>query len=77
MSFLSLTNKNEKNLIEILGSNFCNIIIDYVIFFSEELKMLDNNLDEQNTNCFDFFKLVNKYFERTIIKEINEIKKMI
>ena len=75
ISFLSLTNKNEKNLIEILGSNFCNIIIDYVIFFSEELKILDNDSDENNS--FDFFKLVNKYYEITIIKEINEIKKII
>ena len=75
ISFLSLTNKNEKNLIEILGSNFCNIIIDYAIFFSKKLEILDNNSDENNS--FDFFKLVNKYYERTIIREIHEIKKLI
>ena len=73
ISFLSITNKNDKNLIEILGSNFFNIIIDYVIFFSEELKMLSNDSAEKNT--IDFFILVTKYYERKRI--VNEIKEII
>ena len=72
ISFLSITNKNDKNLIEIFGANFCNIIIDYVVFFSEELKLLDKNVDENKS--VDFFILVNKLYEsRPISTEINEI----
>ena len=75
-SFYSLTNKNNNNLIEIFGPNFCNIIIDFVIFFSEELKKLDNDL--KDTNIIDFFILVNKYYEIPgITNEINEISEII
>ena len=75
-SFYSLTNKNNNNLIEIFGPKFCNIIIDFVIFFSEELKKLDNDL--KDTNIIDFFILVNKYYEIPgITNEINEISEII
>lgn len=67
ISFLSLSNKNEKNLIELLGANFCNVIIDYVIFFSEELNLLNNDL--ANKNVINFFILVNKYYENPEIKD--------
>ena len=70
----SLSYGNDKNLIELLGANFCNIIIDYVIFFSEELKSLDNDLGDKN--IIDFFILVNKYYEtREISFEIYDIIK--
>ena len=70
----SLSFRNDKNLIELLGANFCNIIIDYVIFFSNKLKLLDNDLGDKN--IIDFFILVNKYYEtREISFEIYEIIK--
>ena len=76
ISFLSITNRNDKNWIEIFGANFCNIIIDYMIFFSKELKSLDNNID--NNNAIDFFILVNNLYERRPINsEISEIRKVI
>ena len=76
MSFLSISNKNDKSFIELFGANFCNTIIDYVKFFSEELKQLDN--DSANNNLIDFFILINKYYEtHEIINEINEITKKI
>jgi hypothetical protein len=68
ISFLSLSNKNDKNLIEILGANFCNVIIDYVIFFSEELNLLNNDLADKSV--INFFILVNKYYETPEIKDI-------
>ena len=68
ISFLSFSNKNDKNLIEILGANFCNVIIDYVIFFSEELNLLNNDL--AGKNVINFFILVNKYYETPEIKDI-------
>ena len=72
ISFSSNTNRNEKNLMMTLGSNFCNTIIDYVTFFSEELSIIDKNTDENN--AIVFFKLVNKFYEsKPIINEINEI----
>ena len=67
ISFLSISNKNDKNLIEILGANFCNIIIDYAIFFSEELNLLNNDL--AGKNVINFFILVNKYYETPEIKD--------
>lgn len=67
ISFLSLSNKNEKSLIELLGANFCNVIIDYVIFFSEELNLLNNDL--AGKNVINFFILVNKYYETPEIKD--------
>ena len=77
-SFYSLTNKNNINLIELFGPNFCNIIIDYIIFFSEELKILDKDLNENQNSVLDFFILVNKYYEIPgIINEINEISDII
>ena len=70
----SLSYRNDKNLIELLGANFCNIIIDYVIFFSDKLKLLDNDLGDKN--IIDFFILVNKYYEtREISFEIYDIIK--
>ena len=76
ISFLSMSNKNEKNLIELLGSNFCNIIIDYVIFFSEELNLLDNDLADKNV--INFFIFVSKYYDTPKIKdEINDIIKKV
>ena len=71
-----MSNKNEKNLIELLGSNFCNIIIDYVIFFSEELNLLDN--DTADKNVINFFIFVSKYYDTPKIKdEINDIIKKV
>ena len=68
------SNKFEKNLIEILTSNFCNTIIDYVIFYTEELKLL--KIDSPDENLINFFNLVNKYYETQEIKnEINKIVK--
>ena len=55
-------------MIELLGANFCNIIIDYVIFFSGELKLLNNDLASENV--INFFILVNKYYETPEIKDI-------
>lgn len=71
LSFTSL--KHEKNLIELLTSNFCNTIIDYVSFFCEELKLLD--LDSPDERLIDFFTLVNKcYKSKDINNEIREFK---
>ena len=55
-------------MIEILGANFCNVIIDYVIFFAEELNLLNNDL--AGKNVINFFILVNKYYETPEIKDI-------
>ena len=71
LSFYS--NKNEKNLIELLTSSFCNSIIDYVNFFTEKLKLLDD--DSANKTVFDFFKIANKYYEDSDIN--NEILEII
>ena len=74
MSFLSVSNKNDKNFIELFGANFCNIIIDYVIFFSKELQMLDSDLSHDN--LIDFFILAIKIYETPeITNEINDIIK--
>jgi hypothetical protein len=73
LSIASFSYKNDKNLIELLGAKFCNIIIDYVIFFSEELKLLNNDLADKNV--IDFFILINKYYETEISNEINDIIK--
>ena len=74
MSSLTSANKNDKNLIELFGANFCNGIIDYAIFFSKELELLDNDLN--NNNIIDFFVLGNKIYEnQSIINQINEIIK--
>ena len=71
-----LSNKNEKKLIEILASSFCNTIIDYAIFFSEELKLL--KIDSSDKKLVDFFNMANRYYETQEIKnEINEISKKI
>ena len=70
------SNKNEKKLIEILASSFCNTIIDYAIFFSEELKLL--KIDSSDKKLVDFFNMANRYYETQEIKnEINEISKKI
>ena len=70
------SNKNEKKLIEILASSFCNTIIDYAIFFSEELKLLKINSSDKK--LVDFFNMANRYYETQEIKnEINEISKKI
>ena len=53
------SNKNEKNLIEIFTSSFCNNIIDYVNFFVEKLKLL--NVNSPDEKVIDFFNLANKY----------------
>jgi hypothetical protein len=74
LSFSS--NKLEKNLIEILTSSFCNSIIDYVIFFSEELKLL--NEEKPDERLIDFFNLGIKFYEtQDIYNEICEIRKKI
>ena len=68
------SNKNEKNLIELLTSSFCNSIIYYVNIFTEKLKLL--NYDTPDKNAFDFFKLANKFYEDSDINnEIFEIIK--
>ncbi len=74
MSFSS--NKLEKNLIEILTSSFCNSIIDYVIFFSEQLKLL--NEEKPDERLIDFFNLGIKFYKtQDIYNEISEIRKKI
>ena len=74
LSFSS--NKLEKNLIEILTSSFCNSIIDYVIFFSEELKLL--NEEKPDERLIDFFNLGIKFYKtQDIYNEISEIGKKI
>ena len=68
------SNKNEKNLIEIFTSSFCNNIIDYVNFFVEKLKLL--NVNSPDEKVIDFFNLANKYHEDSNINnEIIEIIK--
>lgn len=68
------SNKNEKNLIELLTSSFCNSIIDYVNIFTDKLKLLND--DNPDKTAFDFFKLTNKFYEDSDIKnEIFEIIK--
>ena len=63
------SNKYEKSFIDILSSSFCNIIIEYVIFFSEELKQL--NVEAPDERLIDFFNLGIKFYEtQDIYKEI-------
>ena len=70
------SNKLEKNLIEILTSSFCNSIIDYVIFFSEQLKLL--NEEKPDERLIDFFNLGIKFYKtQDIYNEISEIRKKI
>ena len=70
------SNKYDKNLIEILTSSFCNKIIEYVIFFSEELKLLDSESPDER--LIDFFNLGVKFYEtQDIYNEICEIGKRI
>ncbi len=59
LSFSS--NKHDKNLIESLTSSFCNSIIDYAIFFSEELKLL--NADSPDERLIDFFNFAITFYE--------------
>ena len=74
LSFSS--NIYEKNLIESLTSSFCNCIIDYVTFFSEELKLL--NVDSPDERLIDFFYLAIIFYEnKDIYNEICEIKNII
>ena len=59
-----------------MASSFCNTIIDYAIFFSEELKLL--KIDSSDKKLVDFFNMANRYYETQEIKnEINEISKKI
>ena len=67
------SNKMEKNLIEKLTSSFCNSIIDYVNFFVEKLKLLND--DSHDEKVIDFFQLANKYYEDSNIN--NEILEII
>ena len=63
-------------MIEILTSSFCNKIIEYVIFFSEELKLLDSESPDER--LIDFFNLGVKFYEtQDIYNEICEIGKRI
>ena len=74
LSFSS--NKHEKNLVESLTSSFCNSIIDYVIFFSEELNLL--NKDSPDERLIGFFYLANIFYKiKDISTEISEIKKQL
>ena len=74
LSFYS--NKYEKSLIETLTSNFCNTIIEYVGFFSEELKLL--NVDSPDERLIEFFILANKFYEsQDVYSEIYEITKVL
>ena len=74
LSFSS--NKYEKNLIESLTSSFCNHIIDYVTFYSEELKLL--NVDSPDERLIDFFYFAIIFYEnKDIYNEICEIQKKI
>ena len=42
-------------------------IVDFINFFSEELYMINNNID--NKDVLKFLRLINQYYENQEIKE--------